>query len=67
MRIYNVYLHSEPGFWEYYSGKITVKATSVECAIEFAKTKLKNGAFPDRPRNSWIIDNVTTPGIGAKR
>ena len=37
---------------------LDVQAPSEKEAIEKAFYKLKNGAFPDRTRDMWRVDNV---------
>ena len=55
---YNVYMRSVPGFYEQYSGKVTVNAENDTDAIEAAYWKLKNGAFRDRSRSMWKVERV---------
>ena len=59
MSRYRIQLHSEPSpGWTFYDGHVDVTAESTADAIDNALDKLKRGAFRDRPRNSWRVDNV---------
>jgi hypothetical protein len=58
MRTYRVWLQSEPGMWEHYAGYVDVVAEHDCQAEEAARDQLKGGAFPERPRHSWIVEQV---------
>ena len=55
---YNVWVSSVPGFYEQYSGKVTVFAENEDSAIDRAFYKLKHGAFRDRSRSMWRVRKV---------
>lgn len=60
MKKFRVYMHSQSGMWEHYSGYVDVFAYDTDKAIAEAKDKLKRGSFPDRPRDSWMIERIET-------
>jgi hypothetical protein len=52
-------MHSRPGMWTFYEGKVDVFAENDEQAIDRALEDLRRGAFKDRPsRDSWVIESV---------
>lgn len=51
-------MRSKPGMMEQYSGHVDVVAPNVDYAIDQAFRELKRGAFPDRGRSCWIVDDV---------
>jgi hypothetical protein len=56
---YEVWLHSKPGpGFEYYEGCVKVWAEGIQEAKERALGQLRRGAFPERSRESWVIDKV---------
>lgn len=57
-RKYRVHLHSRPGMWEVYDGHVDVPAVNDIDAEDRAIDKLRHTSFPDRPRDSWLIDRV---------
>jgi hypothetical protein len=63
MTRYRVWMHSSPGMWTFYEGKVDVFAESDVQAIDRALEDLRRGAFKDRPsRDSWVIERVETLG-----
>lgn len=52
-------MRSKPGFYEQYNGTVTVQAENDEQAVDAALRKLKNGVFPDRNREMWVVESVT--------
>lgn len=58
MNRYRVYLHSEPGMWEFYKGHVDVLAEDDTEAIKVAVRRLRSTSFPDRPLNSWVLEKV---------
>ena len=62
MAAYEVEMHSEPGMWTYYRFSVRVNADNHEHAIDAARAKVKREAFPERPLNSWVIDDVRCAG-----
>lgn len=53
---FRVHMHSRPGMRKYYKGY--VDAPTVHQAVAGAMKRLLTGAFPNRPKGSWIVDNV---------
>jgi hypothetical protein len=61
MMRYVVHMRSKPGMYEQYRGVVEVNAPDAAAAIEAAFRKLKRGAFPDRTRDMWIVEDVEAP------
>jgi MarR-like DNA-binding transcriptional regulator SgrR of sgrS sRNA len=57
-KTYFVWLRSVPGFHAQYDGKVEVRASDEDDAVQKAFRKLKMGAFPDRDRSMWKIEKV---------
>ena len=55
---FRVRMHSKPGTWKHYKGYVDVDAPTVHQAVGRAMKKLLSGAFPGRPKESWIVDAV---------
>ena len=55
---FRVQMHSRPGMWKYYKGYVDVGAPTIHQAVAGAIKKLLTGAFPKRPKGSWIVDGV---------
>lgn len=56
---YRVWMHSRPGMWTFYEGKVDVFAENDEQAVVRALEDLRRGTFKDRPsRDSWVIERV---------
>lgn len=55
---YRVWLSSVPGPYAQYSGKVDVVADDEYEAVDRAFRQLRRGAFPDRDRACWLVDNV---------
>lgn len=62
MKNYRVWLKSVPGMFAQYDGKVEVRASSEDDAINMALRKLRTGAFPDRTNNMWKIEKVERIG-----
>ena len=58
MNKYRVYLHSKPGYWEFYKGHVDVFAEDDTEAIKIAIRRLRSTSFPDRPLSAWVMDKV---------
>lgn len=58
MNTYHVWLRSRPGFYEQYDGKVIVRASNEDEAVDVAFTKLQQGAFPERRRDMWKVERV---------
>jgi hypothetical protein len=59
MHKYRVWMHSRPGMWVFYEGKVDVFAANDAQAIDHALEDLRRGSFKDRPaRDSWVIESV---------
>lgn len=59
MNKYKVFIRSRPGFYEQYSGTVEVTAENEDDAVDAAFRKLKAGAFPDRNKDMWKLEEVT--------
>jgi hypothetical protein len=55
---FRVNMHSQPGRWKYYKGYVDIAAPTIHQAVARALEKLLTGAFPNRPKGSWIVDGV---------
>jgi hypothetical protein len=55
---FRVGMHSRPGTWKYYKGYVDVDAPTIHEAVSRAMKRLLTGAFPSRPKGSWIVDWV---------
>ena len=55
---YKVKMQSRPGFYAQYGGYVTVYANNEEEAVDAAFRELKRGAFPDRGRSMWRVEEV---------
>jgi hypothetical protein len=55
---FRVGMHSKPGMWEHYKGYVDVDAPTIHQAVSKAMKRLLTGAFPGRPKGSWIVDWV---------
>ncbi len=59
MNKYKVFIRSRPGMYEQYSGTVEVVAENEDDAVDAAFRKLKAGAFPDRNKDMWKLEEVT--------
>lgn len=57
-RSFRVWLRSKPSFETHYDGYVDVFADDDDGAREAAFRKLQRGAFPERPRDAWIVVKV---------
>ena len=55
---FRVNMHSKPGIRKYYKGHVDVDAPTIHQAVFRAMKRLLAGAFPNRPKGSWIVDGV---------
>jgi hypothetical protein len=55
---FRINMHSAPGSWKYFKGYVDVDAPTIHEAVSRARKRLYTGAFPNRPKGSWVVDDV---------
>jgi hypothetical protein len=55
---FRIHMHSSPGGWKYLKGYVDVDAPTIHQAVSRAMNRLYTGAFPSRPKGSWVVDDV---------
>jgi len=55
---FSINMHSAPGSWKYFKGYVDVDAPTIHQAFSRAMKRLYTGAFPNRPKGSWVVDDV---------
>lgn len=56
---FRVHMHSRSGMWQFYDGHVDVFAYDEDDAGQRALTELRRTAFPDRPRDAWVITGTS--------
>lgn len=55
---FRIHMHSAPGSWKYFKGYMDIDAPTIHQAVSRARKRLYTGAFPNRPKGSWVVDDV---------